>query len=150
MGKGGGLLAKHSIVSNDGRGGGGLVVLDGMSLRESKNRYGEVGGVEIISSNRSKFMANGEDCLDGYDGAVVEKSKVVVLTWEWSIVCLGWVKGCLGQGSIWWEKVEFEVQNLGLMLMYCSAGSAGSMCSMERPLVTKGTGVYRPAENVLF
>ncbi|GKF97717.1 hypothetical protein Tco_0293538, partial [Tanacetum coccineum] len=28
-----------------------------------------VGGVEKISSSRSKFMANGEDCLDGCDGA---------------------------------------------------------------------------------
>ncbi|GKB88512.1 hypothetical protein Tco_0960784, partial [Tanacetum coccineum] len=28
-----------------------------------------VGGVEKISSTRSKFMANREDCLDGCDGA---------------------------------------------------------------------------------
>ncbi|GKA11466.1 hypothetical protein Tco_0691012 [Tanacetum coccineum] len=69
-GRGGGWLAKHSIVLNDGRGGGGgLVVLDGKSLRGSNNRCGEVGGVEKISSTRSKFMANEEDCLDGCDGA---------------------------------------------------------------------------------
>ncbi|GJU18483.1 hypothetical protein Tco_1146449 [Tanacetum coccineum] len=87
-GKGGGWLAKRSIVLNDGRGGGRLVVLDGKSLRESKNGCGEVGGVEKISSTGSKFMANGEDCLDGCDGAGGEKSKVVELNWEWSIVCL--------------------------------------------------------------
>ncbi|GJR99497.1 hypothetical protein Tco_0316006 [Tanacetum coccineum] len=40
-GRGGGWLAKRSIVSNEGRGGGGLVVR----------------------------RANGEDCLDGCDGA---------------------------------------------------------------------------------
>ncbi|GJS54547.1 hypothetical protein Tco_0627909 [Tanacetum coccineum] len=68
-GKGGGWLAKRWIVLNDGRGGGRLVVLDGKSLRESKNGCGEVGGVEKISSTGFKFMANGEDCLDGCDGA---------------------------------------------------------------------------------
>ncbi|GKB95545.1 hypothetical protein Tco_0981682, partial [Tanacetum coccineum] len=68
-GKGGGWLAKRSIISNDGRSGGGLVVLGGKSSRESKNRCGEVGGVEKISLIGSKFMANEEDCLDGCDGA---------------------------------------------------------------------------------
>ncbi|GKD66659.1 hypothetical protein Tco_1308767, partial [Tanacetum coccineum] len=29
---------------------------------------GDVGGVEKISSTGSKLIANGEDCLDGYDG----------------------------------------------------------------------------------
>ncbi|GKE74812.1 hypothetical protein Tco_1536853 [Tanacetum coccineum] len=52
-----------------GIGGGGLVVLGGKSSRESKNGCGEVGEVEKISSTGSKFMANGEDCLDGCDGA---------------------------------------------------------------------------------
>ncbi|GJX32643.1 hypothetical protein Tco_0242498 [Tanacetum coccineum] len=41
----------------------------GKSSRESKNGCGEVGRVEKISSTGSKFMANGEDCLDGCDGA---------------------------------------------------------------------------------
>ncbi|GJX63778.1 hypothetical protein Tco_0296678 [Tanacetum coccineum] len=45
------------------------MVLGGKSLRESKNGCGKVGGVERISSTKSKFMANGEDCLDGCDGA---------------------------------------------------------------------------------
>ncbi|GJR13367.1 RNA-directed DNA polymerase, eukaryota, reverse transcriptase zinc-binding domain protein [Tanacetum coccineum] len=50
-GRGGGLLAKRSIKSNDGLGGGGLVVHEGKSSRESKNRedylYGCDGGEEI-------------------------------------------------------------------------------------------------------
>ncbi|GJS13833.1 hypothetical protein Tco_0408305 [Tanacetum coccineum] len=73
-GRGGGWLAKHSIVSNDGHGGGGLLVLGGKSSRESKNGYGDVGGV-------------------------VEKSKVVELTWEWSIVCL--VRFMVDGGAVW-------------------------------------------------
>ncbi|GKA75889.1 hypothetical protein Tco_0782267, partial [Tanacetum coccineum] len=40
----------HSIDSNDGRGGGGFVVLGGRSFRESKNACGEVEGVEKMSS----------------------------------------------------------------------------------------------------
>ncbi|GKG27587.1 hypothetical protein Tco_0405914, partial [Tanacetum coccineum] len=54
---------------NDGGGGGGLLVLSGKSSRESKNGYGNVGGVEKISSTGSRFMANGEDCLYVCDGA---------------------------------------------------------------------------------
>ncbi|GKC24435.1 hypothetical protein Tco_1026585 [Tanacetum coccineum] len=61
--------SKRLIDSNEGRGGGGLVVLGGKSSRDSKNRCKEVGGVEKISSTGSKFMANREDCLDGCDGA---------------------------------------------------------------------------------
>ncbi|GJV70622.1 hypothetical protein Tco_1490617 [Tanacetum coccineum] len=41
---------RHSIDSNDGRGGGGFVVLGGRSFRESKNACGEVEGVEKMSS----------------------------------------------------------------------------------------------------
>ncbi|GJR48888.1 hypothetical protein Tco_1316991 [Tanacetum coccineum] len=60
---------KHLIDSNDGRGGGGFVVLGGRSSRESKNTCREVGGVEKISSTGSKFMVRGEECLEGYVGA---------------------------------------------------------------------------------
>ncbi|GKF10340.1 hypothetical protein Tco_0048266 [Tanacetum coccineum] len=35
-GMGGGSLARRSMVSNDGQGGGGLVVAGGRSLRESR------------------------------------------------------------------------------------------------------------------
>nr|GEZ65890.1 hypothetical protein [Tanacetum cinerariifolium] len=42
--RGGGWLAKRLIISNYGRSGGGLVVLGGKSLRESKNGCG---GMEV-------------------------------------------------------------------------------------------------------
>nr|GEX10838.1 hypothetical protein [Tanacetum cinerariifolium] len=48
---------------------GGLVILRGKSLRDSKNGCREVGGVEKISSTGSKFMVNEENCIDGCDGA---------------------------------------------------------------------------------
>nr|GEV08373.1 hypothetical protein [Tanacetum cinerariifolium] len=56
--------------SKKGLDGGGFVGLGGKSLRESKNAYGEVGGVEKISSTGSKFMVRGEECLEGCVGAV--------------------------------------------------------------------------------
>ncbi|GKB88087.1 hypothetical protein Tco_0960359, partial [Tanacetum coccineum] len=59
----------HLIDSNDGRGGGGLVVLGGRSSRESKSARGEVGGVKKISSTGSKLMVRGEECLEGCVGA---------------------------------------------------------------------------------
>ncbi|GJU07321.1 hypothetical protein Tco_1123751 [Tanacetum coccineum] len=62
------LLSRELATVHEGRGGGGLVVLGGKSLRKSKNGCREVGGVENISSTGYKFMANGEDCLDGCDG----------------------------------------------------------------------------------
>ncbi|GJW84182.1 hypothetical protein Tco_0157327, partial [Tanacetum coccineum] len=68
-GRGSGWLAKCSIVSNKGHGGGGLVVLGGKSSSESKNGRGDVGGVEKISSTGSRLIANEKDCLDGCDGA---------------------------------------------------------------------------------
>ncbi|GJX95561.1 hypothetical protein Tco_0351359 [Tanacetum coccineum] len=52
--RGSGWLAKHSIVSNEGCGGRGLVVLGG-----------------------SKLIAIGEDCLNGYDGAGEGEEKEV-------------------------------------------------------------------------
>ncbi|GKD32111.1 hypothetical protein Tco_1242889 [Tanacetum coccineum] len=53
-GMGGGLLTICSMVSNDGRGGGGLVVESGSSSRESRKDYGEVngGGVDLGVSKR--------------------------------------------------------------------------------------------------
>nr|GEZ42882.1 hypothetical protein [Tanacetum cinerariifolium] len=66
--RGGDCFAKRSIDSNDGRGGGGLVILGGTSSRESKRACGEVGGVEKISSTGSKFMVRGEECLKGCVG----------------------------------------------------------------------------------
>nr|GEV30609.1 hypothetical protein [Tanacetum cinerariifolium] len=48
---------------------GGLVVIGGKSLRESKNGCGGVEGIENISSTGSKFVANKKDCLDVFDGA---------------------------------------------------------------------------------
>ncbi|GKD89036.1 hypothetical protein Tco_1364543 [Tanacetum coccineum] len=58
MGKG--LLGpKGKIYGGKGGRGGSIMGIGG----------GDVGGVEKISTTRSKFMANGEDCLDGCDGA---------------------------------------------------------------------------------
>ncbi|GJU72747.1 hypothetical protein Tco_1264152 [Tanacetum coccineum] len=53
-GIGGGLLAIRSMVSNDGRGGGGLVVKGGRSSREG----GEVndGGVDLEVSKRLEVL----------------------------------------------------------------------------------------------
>nr|GEV71519.1 hypothetical protein [Tanacetum cinerariifolium] len=68
-GKGGGCFAKRSIDLNDGRGGGGFVVLGGRSSSESKNTCREVGGVEKMSSTRSKLMVRGKKCLEGCVGA---------------------------------------------------------------------------------
>ncbi|GJU06436.1 hypothetical protein Tco_1122866 [Tanacetum coccineum] len=68
-GRGGGLFVEHSIDSNDGRCRGGLVVRGGRSSRKSKRAYGEVGGVEKISSTGSKLMVRGKECLEGCVGA---------------------------------------------------------------------------------
>ncbi|GJR51112.1 hypothetical protein Tco_1401633 [Tanacetum coccineum] len=51
-GMGGGLLAIHSIVSNDGRGGGGLVVEGGSSLRDAGGGEVNGGGVDLGVSKR--------------------------------------------------------------------------------------------------
>ncbi|GKB87617.1 zinc knuckle CX2CX4HX4C containing protein [Tanacetum coccineum] len=59
------LQEERLIVSKEGLGVGGLVVVGGRSLRESKRAWGEVGGVEKTSSTGSKFMAKSEECLDG-------------------------------------------------------------------------------------
>nr|GEW94562.1 hypothetical protein [Tanacetum cinerariifolium] len=68
-GRGGGLLARRSMGSKEGLGGGGFVVLGGRSSSESKIVRGEEGGVKNKSSMGSKFMDNGEECLDGWVGA---------------------------------------------------------------------------------
>ncbi|GKC20033.1 hypothetical protein Tco_1022183 [Tanacetum coccineum] len=57
------MFAKHFM------GGGGLVVLGGRFYRESKSACGEVGGVENMSSTRSKLMVRGDECLEGCVGA---------------------------------------------------------------------------------
>ncbi|GKE53563.1 hypothetical protein Tco_1488719 [Tanacetum coccineum] len=62
----GGSMAKHSMKSKEGLGGGGFIVLGGRSSSMSKKVLGEEGGVENKSSMGSKFMANGEECLDGW------------------------------------------------------------------------------------
>ncbi|GJZ79808.1 hypothetical protein Tco_0644645 [Tanacetum coccineum] len=76
-GRGGGWLAKRSIVSNDGRGGGGLVVLGGKSSRESKNGCVKGGGVDLGVVNsllgeiaRDVMGERGGDTI-GVDGGVV-------------------------------------------------------------------------------
>ncbi|GJR02355.1 hypothetical protein Tco_1540810 [Tanacetum coccineum] len=68
-GIGGGAFAIRSIVSKDGRGGGGLVVDGGRSSRVSRKAWGEVGGVENNSSMGSRLMARGDVSLDGWVGA---------------------------------------------------------------------------------
>ncbi|GJU20566.1 hypothetical protein Tco_1153908 [Tanacetum coccineum] len=67
-GRGDGWLAKRSIVSNEGCGGGGLTVRGGKSSNKPKNGCGDVGGVEKISLTGSKLITNVEVCLDGCDG----------------------------------------------------------------------------------
>ncbi|GKE20871.1 hypothetical protein Tco_1432383, partial [Tanacetum coccineum] len=61
----------HFVIKavNNDLGGGGFVVLGGTSSRESKSACGEVGGVEKMSSTRSKIMVKGEECLEGCVGA---------------------------------------------------------------------------------
>ncbi|GJZ00065.1 hypothetical protein Tco_0517494 [Tanacetum coccineum] len=68
-GIGGGAFAIHSIVSKDGRGGGGLVVDGGRSSRVLRKAWGEIGGVENNSSTGSRLMAIGDVSLDGWVGA---------------------------------------------------------------------------------
>ncbi|GKA13502.1 hypothetical protein Tco_0693148 [Tanacetum coccineum] len=57
-GMGGGSLAICSIVSNDARGGGGLVVEGGSSLREGSEVNG--GGVDLGVSKRLLLEVTGE------------------------------------------------------------------------------------------
>ncbi|GJS32190.1 hypothetical protein Tco_0530572 [Tanacetum coccineum] len=65
---GGGAFAIRSIVSKDGRGGGGLLVDGGRSSRASRKAWGEVGEVENNSSMGSRLMAKGDVSLDGWVG----------------------------------------------------------------------------------
>ncbi|GKD46920.1 hypothetical protein Tco_1271565 [Tanacetum coccineum] len=64
-GRGVGSLAKRSMDSKEGLGGGGFVVLGGRSYRESKRAWGEMGAVEKKSSMGYKLMVCGEECLEG-------------------------------------------------------------------------------------
>ncbi|GJW14590.1 hypothetical protein Tco_0018723 [Tanacetum coccineum] len=59
-GKGGGSLATCSMVSNDRRGGGGLVVVGGRSLREGGEVNG--GGVDLGVSKRLSLLLVGDRC----------------------------------------------------------------------------------------
>nr|GEZ51458.1 hypothetical protein [Tanacetum cinerariifolium] len=63
--RGGGWFAKRLMDSKEGLGGRGFVVLGGKSSRESKNAYGEEGGVEKMSSTESKFMVKRDECFEG-------------------------------------------------------------------------------------
>nr|GEZ86647.1 hypothetical protein [Tanacetum cinerariifolium] len=54
------------MESNDGLGGRGFVVVGGRFSSVSKSVWGEVRGVENKSLVGYKFMAIGEDCLDGW------------------------------------------------------------------------------------
>ncbi|GJX75909.1 hypothetical protein Tco_0322720 [Tanacetum coccineum] len=69
FGRGRGSLAICSMVSKDGLGGGGLVVVGGRSFSVSKRAWGEVRGVENKSLMGSMLIAKGEECLDGCVGA---------------------------------------------------------------------------------
>ncbi|GJZ40773.1 hypothetical protein Tco_0587659 [Tanacetum coccineum] len=115
------FATKRLIDSNEGRGGGGLVVLGGKSSRESKNGCVEVGGVEKLSSTRSKFMANMEDCLDGCDGA--------------------------GSGEVKGGGVDFRVLKSSpgeIPSIVCS------MCSMESSFSNEGNWLLQMQKNILF
>ncbi|GJS66282.1 hypothetical protein Tco_0680846 [Tanacetum coccineum] len=55
-----GLLGPRGrICGGNGGRGGSMVERGGSSSRESNNTYGEVGGVEKMSSTGSKFMVRG-------------------------------------------------------------------------------------------
>nr|GEU80839.1 leucine-rich repeat protein [Tanacetum cinerariifolium] len=66
---GGGSLSKSSMESKDGLGGRLFAVVGERSSSMSKSVLGKVGEVENKSSVGSKFMASGEECLDGWVGA---------------------------------------------------------------------------------
>ncbi|GJX88332.1 hypothetical protein Tco_0340346 [Tanacetum coccineum] len=130
------LRALTMITKHFGRGGGGLVVLGGKSSRESKNGCGEVGGVEKISSTGSKFMANGEDCLDGCDGAGGGEVKG-------GGVDFGVLKSWSGEipGETMGERGG-DMMDLAVLPVLCA--------TWNRPSVMKGIDFCRPAENILF
>ncbi|GJV25314.1 hypothetical protein Tco_1378009 [Tanacetum coccineum] len=65
---GGGGDNDISCGGNGGR-GGSMVERGGRSSKESNNACEEVGGVEKISSTRSKLMVCSEECLEGCVGA---------------------------------------------------------------------------------
>ncbi|GJV81349.1 hypothetical protein Tco_1517219 [Tanacetum coccineum] len=72
-GIGGGSLARRLMVSNDGRGGGGLVVVGGRSLRELRKALGEVGKVENNSSIGSRLIARGDVSFEGGSAGAIRR-----------------------------------------------------------------------------
>ncbi|GKC94599.1 hypothetical protein Tco_1160041, partial [Tanacetum coccineum] len=65
---GGSYGGKGGSCGGNGRRGGSMAGRGGRSSRESKNAYGEVGGVKKTSSTGSKFMVRGDECLEGCVG----------------------------------------------------------------------------------
>ncbi|GJZ20583.1 hypothetical protein Tco_0557173 [Tanacetum coccineum] len=66
---GGSCGGKDGSYGGNGGRGGSMAGRGGRSSRESKNAYGEVRGVEKMSSTGSKFMVRGEECLESCVGA---------------------------------------------------------------------------------
>ncbi|GJY74635.1 hypothetical protein Tco_0479066 [Tanacetum coccineum] len=142
--RGDGWLAKCLIISNEGYGGGGLVVLGG------------------------KSSTNEEDCLDGYDGAGggevngggvflgVFKSLLGEIPGEvigekggetmgldgeaiWLVKFLkGMGDGMFGTRLNFMGKSRILSLKFEFKLLYCSADSASSMCKMDPTLNNEG------------
>nr|GEY79691.1 hypothetical protein [Tanacetum cinerariifolium] len=126
----------------------------------SNNGCGEVGGVEKISSTGSKFMANGEDCLDGCDGSGGGEVKGGRVDFEVLKISQGEIPSetmgergggmmGLGRGPVW-KLWCFKFENSGLN---CSTMQTVLLIPCEawtRPSVMKGTGFFRTVENFLF
>ncbi|GJZ29553.1 hypothetical protein Tco_0574200 [Tanacetum coccineum] len=136
------FMSEHEkgIVGTQSR----LVVLGGKSSRESKNRCTEVGGVEKISSTESKFMANGEDCLDGCDGASGGEVKG-------GGVEFGVLKSSPGEiPSETMGERGGDMMGLGLNCSTVQTVLSVPCAAWNCPSVMKGTDFYRTAENFLF
>nr|GEX12927.1 retrovirus-related Pol polyprotein from transposon TNT 1-94 [Tanacetum cinerariifolium] len=67
-------LAILSMVSNDSRGDGGLVVEGGSYPRESRKACREVGGVENKSLMGARLMANGDESFEGVAKEMIDES----------------------------------------------------------------------------
>ncbi|GJS02915.1 hypothetical protein Tco_0319423 [Tanacetum coccineum] len=111
-----------------------------------------MGGVEKISSIGSKFMVDGEDCLDGCDGAGGGEVKG-------GGVDLGVIKSFSGEipgetmGESGGDIIRLgggPVCIVGLVKFLKGMGEGMFRQEWNQPSVMKGTGFCIIAENILF